>query len=202
MKQRYTISVTGPVWVDYSIATDATCVSDAINHLESLDPEIAAQRLIESSAYSLERIEREVYGGVGNAVYDAIPNYVFNRAGEMKFGSEEEEGHDGVAGPAAQVLPPQRVLLTGTGLASRRYTFEAESWEDALSQFDRLSTEELNARTWSIWGIDLEANVSLVAAASVEEGEADEDALGNIAMHLDVQLPQMPSLYFGPATQV
>ena len=46
MKQRYTISVTGPVWVDYSVAMDVTCVSDAINHLESLDPEIAAQWLI------------------------------------------------------------------------------------------------------------------------------------------------------------
>lgn len=189
MKQRYTISVTGPVWVDYSIATNARCVSDAIDHLESLDPEITAQRLIASSAYSLEGIDCEVYGGVGDAVYDAIPNYVFHRAGEMDFGSHEADDRDGVADPAAPVLPPQRLLLTGTGLASRRYTFEAESWEDALRQFHGLSTEELNAPTWSIWGIDLEANVSLVTVASVEDGEADEDALGNIAVHLDVQLP-------------
>ena len=188
MKQRYTISVTGPVWVDYSVAMDVTCVSDAINHLESLDPEIAAQWLIESSAYSLERIEHEVCGGVGDAVYEAIPDYVFNRAGEMEFGSDEEDDHDGVADPVAPALP-QRLLLTAPGLASRRYTFEAESWEDALSQFHGLSTEELNAPTWSIWGIDLDVDVSLVVGALVEGGEADEDALEDIAMHLDVQLP-------------
>ncbi|WP_227662523.1 hypothetical protein, partial [Klebsiella pneumoniae] len=113
---------------------------------------------------------------------------VFNRAGEMEFGSDEEDDHDGVADPVAPALP-QRLLLTATGLASRRYTFEAESWEDALSQFHGLSTEELNAPTWSIWGIDLDVDVSLVVGALVEGGEADEDALEDIAMHLDVQLP-------------
>ena len=94
-------------------------------------------------------------------MYEAIPDYVFNRAGEMEFGSDEEDDHDGVADPVAPALP-QRLLLTATGLASRRYTFEAESWEDALSQFHGLSTEELNAPTWSIWGIDLDVDVSLV----------------------------------------
>lgn len=189
MKQRYTISVTGPVRVDYSVATDATCVSDAIDQLESLEPEIAGQWLIEASAYSLEGIEREVCGGVEDAVYDVIPNYVFTRAGDMEFGSDEVDDQDAAPWSAEPVLPPHRLLLTGLGLASRRYSFEAESWADALSQFHGLTTEELNAPPWSIWGIDLDAEVSFVAGASVEGGEADEDALEDIAMHLDVRFP-------------
>ena len=108
--------------------------------------------------------------------------------GQGSHNGDEEDDHDGVADPVAPALP-QRLLLTATGLASRRYTFEAESWEDALSQFHGLSTEELNAPTWSIWGIDLDVDVSLVVGALVEGGEADEDALEDIAMHLDVQLP-------------
>lgn len=170
----YTITVIGIVGVSYWLPLDpAEAPQDAIARLSNEDPESLADAMKNCACYQLENVERELTFCDGNESGQLVWDYYlsFEQRLALEFNPPDAEGDPGME-------------LRGNGLASRNYSFEADSLDDAIRQFDALTAEELNAPCWHVGAIDLEEEVLVWD----EPYEADEDVLFDIAGYLDITL--------------
>lgn len=170
----YTITVTGIVGVSYWLPLDpAEAPRDAIARLSDEDPERLADAMKNCACYQLENVERGLTFSDGDESGQLVWDYYLSldQRGALEFNPPDAEGDPGME-------------LRGDGLASRQYSFEADSLDDAITQFDALSADELNAPRWHVGAIDLEEEVLV----RDEPYEADEDVLFEIAGHLDITL--------------
>ncbi|NIK06833.1 hypothetical protein FHY11_000299 [Xanthomonas arboricola] len=170
----YTISITGPVGVSYWLPLDPEVAPEAaITRLASDAPKNLADAMKQCAAYQLENVERELTFSDSNGSNQLVWDYClsFEQRLALEFHSPDAVGDDGME-------------LRGDGLASRHYSFEAESLDDAIKRFDALTVEELNAPRWNVWGIDLEEEVLVWD----EPYEVDEEVISDIAAHLAITL--------------
>jgi len=170
----YTITIIGTVGVSYWLPLDpAEAPKDAIVRIFGEDPETLAEKMKNCAAYELENVERELTFCDGSESGQLIWDYYlsFEQRLALEFNPPDAEGDP-------------EIELRGGGLASRNYSFEADSLDDAIKKFDALTAEELNAARWHVGAIDLEEEVLV----RDEPYEADEDTLFDIAGHLDITL--------------
>lgn len=172
--KNYTITIIGTFGVSYWLPLDpAEAPEDAIARVFGENPESLAERMKSCAAYDLQNIERELTFCDGSESGQLIWHYYlsFEQRLALEFCPPDAEGDPGIE-------------LTGDGLATRQYSFQADSLDDALKQFDALTAEELNAPAWNVGAIDLEEEVLVWD----EPYEVDEDVLFDIAGHLDITL--------------
>lgn len=170
----YTITIIGTVGVSYWLPLDpAESHEDAIARVFGEDPESLADAMKKCAAYELENVERELTFCDGNESGQLIWDYYlsFEQRSALEFNPPAAEGDPGIE-------------LRGDGLATRQYSFQADSVDDALKQFDALTAEELNAPAWNVGAIDLEEEVLVWD----EPYGVEEDVLFDIAGHLDITL--------------
>lgn len=170
----YTITITGRVGVSYWLPLEpAEEPQSAIARVLGEDPRSLAEAMKNCAAYELENIERELIFCDGHESGQLVWNYYlsFDQRGALEFSSPQPEGDPGME-------------LRGDGLASRDYSFEAGSLDDAIRQFDALTAKELNAPRWHVGAIDLEEELLVWD----KPYEGDEMLLFDIAGHLDITL--------------
>ncbi|WP_282243648.1 hypothetical protein [Stenotrophomonas sp. PS02300] len=170
----YTICVIGPVGISYWLPLDSEeAAPDAIARIFRDDPKNVAETMKKCAAYELENIERELTYSDGTESGQEVLHYCLSIDQRMAL---EFESTDAVGGSGIE--------LRGDGLASRDYSFEAESLDDAIKQFDALTNEKLNAPRWDVGSIDLEGEVLVWDKPYGVDG----DILFDIAGHLETTL--------------